>query len=323
MSILVVAETFQGEVLESTFELLALGKELADGLGQPLNALVIGNGISDKLGDFGHAGEVIVVEDGSLSGFVSDSWGQIVSSVAQSKGCSVVLLANSSQGWDYGASVAGKLNGQFLGFCGNVVVDGGNLKTSSQLFGGKLNVSSNNTAGCTVICCQPGIRAADQGKVAGGNVSKQDLGSFGVSSKITFKQIIEPSGEDIDITAQEVLVSIGRGIQDEGNIELAEELAEALGGAVSASRPIVDQGWLPKTRQVGKSGKTVKPKLYLALGISGAPEHVEGMRDGNLIIAVNTDENAPIFDVAAYGIVADILDFIPELTEAVNEKKGA
>ncbi|MBI4786388.1 MAG: electron transfer flavoprotein subunit alpha/FixB family protein, partial [Chloroflexi bacterium] len=133
-----------------------------------------------------------------------------------------------------------------------------------------------------------------------------------------FKQLIEPEAADVDITKQDILVSVGRGIQSADNLELVEELANALGGAVSASRPIVDNGWLPKARQVGKSGSTVKPKLYFAVGISGAPEHLEGMRDAPLIIAINSDPNAPIFDVAHYGIAADLFDVVPALTEKIK-----
>ena len=122
----------------------------------------------------------------------------------------------------------------------------------------------------------------------------------------------------MDITQQEILVAVGRGIQQKENLEVAEELAQALGGALCASRPVIDQGWLPPTRQVGKSGMTVKPRCFLALGISGAPEHVEGMKDSDLIVAVNTDPKAPIFDVAHYGVVADILDLAPALTRVLK-----
>jgi electron transfer flavoprotein alpha subunit len=126
----------------------------------------------------------------------------------------------------------------------------------------------------------------------------------------------------VDVTQQDVLVSVGRGIQTQDNISLAEELAAALGGAVSASRPVIDQGWLPLTRQVGKSGATVKPKLYLAAGISGAPEHVEGMKGAALIVAVNTDPQAPIFSIAHYGYAGDVLEFLPALTAAVKARKS-
>ena len=133
-----------------------------------------------------------------------------------------------------------------------------------------------------------------------------------------FLQLIEPEAGDVDITQADIIVSVGRGIGSEDNIEVAEELAQALGGVVAASRPIIDAGWLPRTRQVGKSGLTVKPKLYLALGISGAPEHVEGMKDSELIIAVNTDPQAPIFEVAHYGVVADLFDVVDALLEKVQ-----
>ncbi|MGC8880154.1 MAG: electron transfer flavoprotein subunit alpha/FixB family protein, partial [Anaerolineae bacterium] len=134
-------------------------------------------------------------------------------------------------------------------------------------------------------------------------------------------QYIEPESGDVDISKEAVLVSVGRGIQNADNIEMVQELAAALGGVVSASRPVVDQGWLPTTRLVGKSGKRVKPRLYLALGISGAPEHAEAITDSQTIIAVNTDASAPIFDIARYGTTLDLFDLVPALTEKVRQAK--
>jgi electron transfer flavoprotein alpha subunit len=138
---------------------------------------------------------------------------------------------------------------------------------------------------------------------------------------VQFRRLIEPEAGDVDIKRQPVLVAVGRGIQSKENLEMAEALAAELGGAVCGSRPVIDQGWLPATRQVGKSGETVKPRLYLALGISGAPEHVEGMKNSDLIIAVNTDPQAPIFDVAHYGVVGDALELLPVLSKALAGKK--
>jgi electron transfer flavoprotein alpha subunit len=140
--------------------------------------------------------------------------------------------------------------------------------------------------------------------------------------RVTLAQYIEPEVGDVDISKEPILISVGRGIQTQDNLELAEELAEALGAAVSSSRPVVDQGWLPMSRMVGKSGQTVKPKLYLAMGISGAPEHVEAITDSELIIAVNTDPAAPIFDVAQYGAEVDMLDLLEVLIEQVEDAKG-
>jgi electron transfer flavoprotein alpha subunit len=131
-------------------------------------------------------------------------------------------------------------------------------------------------------------------------------------------QVTEPQSGDVDITTADLLVSVGRGIESQDNVELVQDLGDALGVPLSASRPVVDAGWLPKTRQVGKSGLKVKPKAYLAFGISGAPEHLEGMRDADLIIACNTDPGAPIFDVAHYGTTVDLFDLVPALTEKLS-----
>jgi electron transfer flavoprotein alpha subunit len=136
---------------------------------------------------------------------------------------------------------------------------------------------------------------------------------------IQYRAMIPPEAGDIDITQENILVAVGRGIEQEDNMEVAEEFATAIGGQLCASRPIVDQGWLPTTRQVGKSGMTVKPKCYVALGISGAPEHLEGVQGSDLIIAINTDPDAPVFDVAHYGIVGDLLDIVPAVTEALED----
>jgi electron transfer flavoprotein alpha subunit len=158
------------------------------------------------------------------------------------------------------------------------------------------------------------------GEAGAGQVEQRTMPATTGPGAVTFEELIQPEGGDVDITQQEILVAVGRGIQQKENLELAEELAQAMGGAVCASRPVIDQGWLPATRQVGKSGMTVKPKCFLALGISGAPEHVEGMKDAELIVAVNTDPNAPIFDVAHYGVVADVLELVPALTEAMKAR---
>ena len=139
--------------------------------------------------------------------------------------------------------------------------------------------------------------------------------------RVSVKEYIEPDADDVDISNEPLLVAVGRGLQNPDDLEVAEELAEALGGTVCASRPVVDQGWLPTTRLVGKSGKQVNPKLYLAMGISGAPEHSEAIANSELIVAVNTDPTAPIFDLAQYGVEADMFDLLPELTEQILEAK--
>jgi electron transfer flavoprotein alpha subunit len=140
--------------------------------------------------------------------------------------------------------------------------------------------------------------------------------------RIKLNQYIEPETSDVDISKESLLIAVGRGIQNKDNISLAEELAQAIGGVVCASRPVVDQGWLPTSRLVGKSGSTVKPKVYLAIGISGAPEHVEAITGSDVIIAINTDPAAPIFNIAKYGTTADLFDLVPALTEQIRNIKG-
>jgi electron transfer flavoprotein alpha subunit len=158
-----------------------------------------------------------------------------------------------------------------------------------------------------------GTFPADAGR-SGGAGAVEKVAAAATDGRVRFKGLHRPEAGDVDITREAILVSVGRGIGEKDNIEIVEALAAALGGAVSSSRPIADAGWLPRTRQVGKSGLRVKPKLYLALGISGAPEHLEGMRGAELIIAINTDPRAPIFGVAHYGAVVDLLDVATALT---------
>jgi electron transfer flavoprotein alpha subunit len=174
----------------------------------------------------------------------------------------------------------------------------------------------------TLVTVIPGGYKVEQGQ----SDTSPEITTFDVPAlddlRVTLKEYIEPETGDVDISKEPILISVGRGIQTEDNIELAEDLADLLGGTVCSSRPIVDQGWLPTSRMVGKSGKSVKPKLYLALGISGAPEHVEGMADSEVIVAVNMDPNAPIFDIATYGVEFDFFDLIDPLLEQVEEAKG-
>jgi electron transfer flavoprotein alpha subunit len=173
-----------------------------------------------------------------------------------------------------------------------------------------------------VVAVLPGTRKADAGRGGDAPAVEDVAPAFTPRDGIRWVAYEEPEAGDVDITQQDFLVAVGRGISNQANIEVAESLAAALGGAVCGSRPVIDQGWLPLVRQVGKSGATVKPRLYVAAGISGAPEHVEGMKDAELIVAVNMDAGAPIFSVAHYGIVEDATDFLEALAEAVSARKG-
>lgn len=195
----------------------------------------------------------------------------------------------------------------------------GILKYTSQLYGGKIVAEGRLSEPSTIITMVPGEYNPEDGQSStAAEMIAVDLPQF-EGLRISVKDYIEPEAGDVDISTESLLISVGRGIQSEDNIEIAEELAEALGGVVSASRPVVDQGWLPTSRLVGKSGYQVKPKVYLALGISGAPEHTESITGSEVIIAINTDPAAPIFNIAKYGVVEDIFDLVPVLTEKIEE----
>ena len=199
-------------------------------------------------------------------------------------------------------------------------VDGTNLKAIRQELGGAVNIHVNiDISSGAVITVRPGSFAPVEGASASGSIEDKSSDAGDLSAKRQFLEIVEAEVGDVDITKSDVLVSIGRGIEDEDNIEIAQELAEAMKAVVSCSRPIVDAKWLEKSRQVGTSGLTVKPKVYMAMGISGSFQHMGGVKGKPFIVAVNKNPKAPIFQVADVGIVEDILDFIPELAEAIND----
>jgi electron transfer flavoprotein alpha subunit len=198
-----------------------------------------------------------------------------------------------------------------------VTIDGDGPLVTCQLYAGKITARVRFDGGRGIATVVAGAFPAVAGEMPG-SPSIERLPPAASDDRVRFRRLIRPEAGDVDITRQPILVSVGRGIGEAENLGAAEALAAVLGGAVSSSRPIADAGWLPRTRQVGKSGLRVKPRLYFALGISGAPEHLEGMRDAELIVAVNTDPHAPIFGVAHYGAVADILEVMPALTQRLG-----
>jgi len=232
---------------------------------------------------------------------------------------SVVLFSHSTLGMDLAPGLSVKLGAAYLpdvvGFDAN---DGASLKVIRQEFAGQVSahVTCAIAQGAVVTVRSGAFRPAEP--AAPGQVIDKSADAAGLTARRRFLEVVQAEAGDIDITREDVLVSVGRGIGDQENIALVEELAEAMGAAVSCSRPIVDAKWLDKARQVGTSGHTVKPKVYLALGISGAFQHMGGVKGNPFIIAVNKNPKAPIFQVANVGIVADLMDLLPELTEKIQ-----
>jgi len=314
----VLAEQWRGEVSEITYEVLALGSEVATSLGVKLEAVLLGHRMEGLAETLGKADSVLYVDHAALEEPTVETQSSALAQLVKERQPQSVLIpvTNITLGMETLTSAQLQLPG--INFCRDLRVVDGRLQAHCLLYGGKMEVLVTALHTPVILGILPGARPAEKGRAAGTPALEEVAVSLPDEPPVRFKKYIEPEAGDVDITKQDVLVSVGRGIQTQDNMALAEDLAEALGGAVCGSRPVIDQGWLPLSRQVGKSGVIVKPKLYLAAGISGAPEHVEGMKNADLIIAINMDPDAPIFNLAHYGVAGDALEILPALTEEVR-----
>ncbi len=320
-AIWVFAEQWRGKLSDVTYEALALGRELADASGAPLEAILLGHQTREAIATLGKADSVLFADHPALAGGNVEVFARLLEKLVAERVPRVFLIPLTNVSSGIGTLISARLRLPCINFCKDARIAEGRFEARCILYGGKIEATVTADKEPIIVGLWPGARPADSGRAGAPALATEIAVELPAPPPVQLKQYIEPGAGDIDLTQQEVLVSVGRGIQGQDNIELAEELAKALGGAVCGSRPVIDQGWLPLSRQIGKSGLTVKPKLYLALGISGAPEHVEGMKDSALIVAVNTDRHAPIFNLAHYGIVADVLDLAPALTTAVLAHK--
>jgi electron transfer flavoprotein alpha subunit len=312
--IYVVIEHLQGNVSDISYVMLAAGRVLSQWTGGNLVAVLLGHNAKESTSNL-NADTVHYFDHSTLKEFTSDAFLNVLSPYIKENLPRAVLLGHTSIGMDIAGGLSVRSDLPLVSQCHSFSTDG---KFISQICGGKIMVEGELPEPSTIVTMLPGGYKPEEGQsdqapeVIEASVPALEEG------RVLLREYIEPEAGDVDISKAEVLIALGRGLQNEGDLELAEELAEALGGAVCASRPIVDQGWLSKSRLVGKSGKSVKPTLYFALGISGAPEHVEALLDSELIIAVNTDPNAPIYNVAKYGAEVDLIDFLMALTPLVQ-----
>jgi electron transfer flavoprotein alpha subunit len=319
--ILILAEQLRGEITDITYEMLGVGRTLAGASGAPLYAALLGSEAAPLAAKLGAADKVFVVDNPQLNLAPAGTVAAALKALVDKTQAGLVLLGCTNVSLGIGSILSARAGLPLVNFCRAAKPDGAAVLLTSQLFGGKLLSDVKLPDGRGIVSIYPGAFPAQAGKSdQTPPVEKVEVPVE--APKVTFKQYLEPETGDVDITKQNVLVGVGRGVQTQDNVQLAEDLAQVLGGAVCASRPVIDQGWLPLSRQVGKSGMSVKPRVYLALGISGAPEHWEGMQNSQCIIAVNTDPKAPIFDGAHYGVVGDALELLPALTDKVKARKG-
>lgn len=316
-TVMVLAGQVGFQVTDATLELVGKARQLADAWGGRVDLVHLG--APDAAPAVDGVDTVVCVDDPALRQYLPEAYELALRHVLAERAPRLLLLPNDTVGLDLGAALSVSWDAPLAASVVGLAVDGPALVATAQILGGKILVEAALTgerAICTVV---GGAFPVPEGGGGGGGETVVLAAPAGLDAvRMSVVQTLEPQGGDVDITAADLLVSVGRGIGSQGDVELVQELADALDAPLSASRPVIDAGWLPKSRQVGKSGLKVKPKAYLAFGISGAPEHLEGMRDADLIIACNTDEGAPIFDVAQYGTTVDLFDLVPALVERLE-----
>jgi len=328
MKILVIAEQRQGKWNNASFETLAAAQQIASALSGSVAALVIGKGVDALAAQLAgkNVAEVLQVEHDLLESYTPDGYCIALKQAIESAKPQLLLFPHTYQVRDFAPKLAAMLGKGMIGDCVGYRNESGKLVFVRQMFQGK------TAADVTFLGEGPWFASFQSGAFRADQLKASDSGArpiHRVTIELKAEQIrtkplelFKEAKSAVDLTQAPVIVSIGRGIKAPENIPQAEALAKAIGGEIAASRPICDEGWLPMERQVGSSGQTVAPKLYLALGISGAIQHVVGMKGARTIVAINKDQNAPIFEIADYGVVGDIFEIMPALTEALEKAKS-
>ncbi len=300
--------------------LLAFARPLADAAGGALVA-VLASG-EPLAGDALAAADVVLeVTHPALSAYLPEAHQAVLVAAIKERSPDLVLLENSTSGYDLAAAVSAVMDIPLVGYCVELSLQGGEAQSVSGIYGGQLQATARTPLPAVFAIGSAALHEEPDSAGRGEHVKLPPPAELD-SLRTTFIETVAVADEGVDLAKAERIVCVGRGIGGAENIPVAEELAAALDAELAASRPVIDSGWLPKARQVGKSGATVKPKLYLSLGVSGAPEHIEGMQGAELIIAVNTDPGAAIFNVAQYGVVADLFDIADELTTLIGDGGG-
>jgi electron transfer flavoprotein alpha subunit len=318
--IYVLIEHLRGQVSDISHTMLAAARSAAQAVDGQTVAILIGNDVKGLAGEL-DADQALCMEHADLAEYNPDLYLQAIDHLLADQSPSLLLLGHTTIGMDLASVLAIKHGWPLVSQVWKLTHDSGELGFISQICGGKLLAEGSFNSPTNLVTMVPG-GYKPEGEKASPAIEQVDAPDF-APSPIQLIEYIEPEPGDVDISQIDILVAVGRGIGREDEIEMAEELAQALGGEVCASRPVVDQGWLPTSRLVGKSGRNVKPKLYLALGISGAPEHIEAITDLESVIAINSDPNAPIFHLARFGCVADLFDVVPSLLEKLEKAQVA
>jgi electron transfer flavoprotein alpha subunit len=325
MSVLVIVEQRAGVLNRMSLETLAGGAKVAAGLGLPLEAAVVGHGVDSVAHAVAALGpsKTYKVEHDLLAEYTPDGFTRALEQLIRSKQPPVVLFPHTYQVRDFAPKLATRFLRPLVSDVVDINVANGQVHFVRQLFQGKLNADVPSTGGgAQFVSLQAGaFRAAETAGVTGAiEPFAVELAPGDIRSKpeAPFRE----AQRSVDLSSADLIVSVGRGIKEQENLPIVEALAAALGAELAASRPICDNGWLPMERQVGSSGQTVAPKVYFAIGISGAIQHLVGMKGAKTVVAINSDENAPIFEIADYGVVGDLFQVVPALTAEIKKVKA-
>ncbi len=321
--ILIFAEHRRGELRDVTWEMLSKGRQLAETIGANLGVALLGKGVNFLAEALkSKANKIYLIEDERLEFYNSETYEKVLTQLLTERKPFLTLIGHTATGMDFAPSLAAHLKMPLATDCIGIDLQAETFSLTRQLYGGKINAEvSFIKKGPYMATVRPGaFPVVEKDPLAGEIVPLPSL-LTGEGLARRFLQYVEAAAGEVDITQADILVSVGRGIKAPENIPMMKELADAIGGTLSCSRPVVDKKWLPKACQVGTSGKTVKPKVYIAIGISGAFQHIAGMKGAGTVIAINKDPKAPIFGVAQYGIVADLFKLVPVLKDKIKELK--
>jgi electron transfer flavoprotein alpha subunit len=323
MKILVVAEQRDGKLKKPSFEAVRAAKSVADQLNAEVIGIVVGENVKPmaaELGGFG-ASRVIVAESPKLAQYSSTAYTKVVADAAQKEGADVVMIPATAFGKDLAPRVAVRLEAGMASDCTALRVENSEIIATRPVYAGKALMDVQVVSPKKVLTLRPNVFTAGVADGAAATVEalNVELADSDLSSVVIGTT---QASNKLDVAEADIIVSGGRGLKAPENFKIVEELAEALGAAVGASRAVVDAGWRPHDEQVGQTGKTVSPSLYIAVAISGAVQHLAGMSSSKYIVAINKDKEAPIFQVADYGIVGDVFEIIPAFTQEVKKLKG-
>jgi electron transfer flavoprotein alpha subunit len=325
--VMIIAEQRDGDIRKISYELVSEGRRLADALGQDLTAILLGAGTKDKAAELGQYGadKVIAADDERLAAYTADAYVPMIAEIVKANDPAILLLGASSLGKDLSARLSAKLGVGMAQDCVSFSVEDGKLVAVRPIYAGKAyaKVTFSDDSMPQMATARPNVMAIsepDAGKSAEVADAGVTLDDSALKTKVA--EVIKDESGKVDLTEADKIVSGGRGMKGPEGFQVLEDLAAAIGGSVGASRSAVDAGWRPHTDQVGQTGKVVSPNLYIACGISGAIQHLAGMSTSKVIVAINKDPDAPIFQKADYGVVDDLFKVVPPLTEELKKVQG-